>query len=215
MAKKYLVVKVDTNDADYIEGHFQISNEEIEKLKPLLKTIGESEEDCNYPYGNCVRDESGKDLYSPIVGEEVCDFFEDNFLPWSENGFHTIESIKVLEVVSEIDLLTGSEVNEVDEELLYRQVCSLAKSHAADTSVAEVYWSRHPDEVRLIELCTDMPDRPGERVEPVNFSPMPGEGLNITMSFVMIHPDDFDSTILPDGWDKENAICVFDRAGGD
>lgn len=116
--KKYLVVTVDTNDADYNTKQTEIDDVIIEKLKPLFAAIKDFKKykaktgsgmdwtHCNnYPYGECARDDlgekSGMEYYSPIVGQEICDLFESNFAPHCEYGFHTVESVKFIVVESE------------------------------------------------------------------------------------------------------------------
>ena len=100
---KYLIIKVDTNDADYVSNINKISDEDILAIMPLinaLKAFSDANRwEHNYPRGECHRPDMGeksvKELY-PDITEETFDIF-NGFLPSTEYGFHTIESIDVIE----------------------------------------------------------------------------------------------------------------------
>lgn len=127
---KYIEVKVDTNDADYVSVINEISDEDLALIMPLIKAIKAFKEYVvdidghrngtkipynhrnNYPFGECCREDLGeksaRQIYvdSGLVSEDALEAFEDNCIPYPENGFHTIESIRVFEVTSVQDLLS-------------------------------------------------------------------------------------------------------------
>ena len=118
--KEYeIVIKVDTNDADYITEISKISEEDINKIRPLIKAIknfkpyssklndGSSwKHSHNYPFGECLREDLGekepREIYD--FDEEIFDIFE-GCLPYPEYGFHTIKSITVCPLVKKEKLL--------------------------------------------------------------------------------------------------------------
>jgi len=107
-----IAVTVDTNDADYNTEITEITEEDLEKIKPLIEAIknfkpyetqsGPSDNITwrhthNYPHGEYVprRDlgeKSTRELYD--FSEEIFQIFED-LCPYGEYGFHSIESITV------------------------------------------------------------------------------------------------------------------------
>lgn len=121
--KQYLYVIADTNDADYVSRKEEISEEDLNTLKPLIEAIKnftpyktksysgmEWTHSHNYPSGDLVRDDLGelsaRDYYiSKGIAEDVIDLFEEEFTPYAEYGIHTIESIDLLIIAEEIKLL--------------------------------------------------------------------------------------------------------------
>lgn len=122
--KKYIIVKADTNDADYVMEKSEITDEQIEQLKPLIEAIKNFQpyqgftkrnndpwtHRHNFPYGEFVREDLGqKDAFTYYleqgISEDVLDMFCSVFVPSSENGIHTIVSIEINVVQEEIKLL--------------------------------------------------------------------------------------------------------------
>ena len=116
--KKYIIIEADTNDGDYTTNKSEITDEQIELIKPMVEAIknfkpykvkvpGKMEwtHDYNFPTGECVREDLGQlsaeDFYKDIDNFDVF----DEFVPYGENGIHTIESIDILIVAEEIKLL--------------------------------------------------------------------------------------------------------------
>ena len=116
--KKYIIIKADTNDGDYITNKCEITDEQIELIKPMVEAVknfkpyntkvpGKMEwtHDDNYPTGECVREDLGQlsaeDFYKDI---DNFDTF-DQFVPYGEYGIHTIVSIEILEIAKETKLL--------------------------------------------------------------------------------------------------------------
>lgn len=103
-------IEADTNDADYVMEISTISDEDLNKIKPLIAAIkafksykGRSKSGLthyhqnNYPHGECLRCDLGekppREIYKGF-DEEVFELFED-LLPHGEYGIHTIVSIEV------------------------------------------------------------------------------------------------------------------------
>jgi hypothetical protein len=112
--KKYILIEADYNDGDYVQSKHEITDEEIELIKPVAEAIEEFDKITNRfsgGYNWATKDiaEKGKaphDLYvlTGKITEEQYDLFSD-FTPSSEYGIHTIESIEILVVQEEIKLL--------------------------------------------------------------------------------------------------------------
>lgn len=124
---KYLLIKADTNDADYVHSFLPITEEQIAAFTPLFEAImnfkpyvarykGESfgsrsvSRTCthshNFPTGDVLREDMGEkppeEIYAGVVADVVFEGFTENFLPMSEHGIHTIKEIRVLDVTSEV-----------------------------------------------------------------------------------------------------------------
>lgn len=121
MVKYELIIKVDTNDGDYATEVATISDADLDKIKPLIVAIGKFQpyktktesgsewtHTHNYPFGEVVREDLGekepREYYHGVVSEDVIDLFEE-FLPYSEYGFHTIVSIEATPLVKKTKLL--------------------------------------------------------------------------------------------------------------
>ena len=103
---KKIIITVDANDADYLTNIEEISNEDLEKIKPLLEEIKNfkpyegrvwregsppSTFNNNYPFGEySPREDMGEltpeELYLEI-DEEAFEIFND-LCPYGEYGFH-------------------------------------------------------------------------------------------------------------------------------
>ncbi len=111
--KKYIIIKADTNDADYITSKHLITDTELEIIQPIIKAIKDYTEDTSIKHqkwnfwriGN-NDNPSPKELYvdSGKCTQESLDYFND-FRPHGEHGIHSIESIELLEVFKEQRLL--------------------------------------------------------------------------------------------------------------
>lgn len=112
MKKKQWDIKItaDTNDADYVTEISQITDEDLNKIKPLIAAIKNFKaytvkidglkwtHDHNYPVGEySPREDLGekhpREIYKGF-SEEVFQIFED-LIPRGEHGIHTIESIEI------------------------------------------------------------------------------------------------------------------------
>jgi hypothetical protein len=110
---KTFFVEVDTNDADYIGKLVSVSDEKVEKWKPLIEKINNFKpykgtadsgttwnHSSNFPVGECCRYDLGEmdpcELYD-ITEDELDEFIETFELYGGEYGFHTITQIVEIE----------------------------------------------------------------------------------------------------------------------
>lgn len=103
--QKYILVKADTNDGDYITSFTPISNEALATLAPLIEKIKACPESHNFPTGDYDPSYDGEEIRQLYVSpeaeeqdEKVLELFCNNYIPVSENGFHTIKDVSVYEV---------------------------------------------------------------------------------------------------------------------
>lgn len=103
-----IMVKVDMRDADYSVAINDITEEELDRFRPLIKAISEFkpyEDDSgsihysNCPYGECCRDWQGdktiEEIY-PDFDEDLIQEFIEEYCYWtSECGFRSIYQIEV------------------------------------------------------------------------------------------------------------------------
>lgn len=103
MSNKYLVIKADTNDADYIEEWNKLEGwvlENINVVKKVWNTIKEHGNKFNY---NWPDSEYGSGSIYQYVGlndvtEDDIEVFSE-LCPYGEFGIHSIKSVKIVEVV--------------------------------------------------------------------------------------------------------------------
>lgn len=97
MSKKILIITGDYNDADYVTRQYTVSNKELTDLEPIIKKMKK------YKEGNHL--DNWKEKYEDLLTEEELDLI-DSYIPYGPEGeVHTIESIKLLIVLSETTLL--------------------------------------------------------------------------------------------------------------
>lgn len=104
--KKYIIIEADTNDGDYVTEVSEITDEQIELIKPVIEAIKNAPKDKygwgnNYETGEMIDEADAEKLYGHLEGFETF----DNFVPYGDSnypGIHTIESIMI---VSEIEIL--------------------------------------------------------------------------------------------------------------
>ena len=123
--RKFAVITVDTNDADYISETIEVTEEQVLMLARVATAIKafESYEGkqiymgrnhiCrhNFPVGECLREDLGEkaaiEYYvkdkKTIIEEDFLEFME--LLPYGEYGSHTVTTIKILAVIGEIKLI--------------------------------------------------------------------------------------------------------------
>lgn len=121
--KLEITITVDTNDADYLTKVSEISEEDLETIKPLIeaiknfkpytgKTTGsypgrDWSHSHNYHIGEYVREDLGEkqvtEIYSQF-SEKVHELFQD-FCPYGQDGFHTVESVLVAPLTKKTKLL--------------------------------------------------------------------------------------------------------------
>lgn len=103
--KYEIAITVDTNDADYNTATNEISQEQLDKIMPLIKAIKNTKESYNFEYGDIA--EQGWEFpirYSDKFSKDVTELFLE-FLPSTQNGFHTIERIEIYPIPKKERLL--------------------------------------------------------------------------------------------------------------
>jgi hypothetical protein len=98
--KQYILIKADTNDGDYIEEMSEITDEEIERFKKLIPIL----QDHDNSFFTLDQGEA-RDIYDEDELSDDDIAFIENFTPTGSYGIHSIDSIKILFVENEIDLL--------------------------------------------------------------------------------------------------------------
>jgi hypothetical protein len=103
--KKYIIIKADTNDADYVTSEQQINDSQLNVLKPIIEVI-KSVKGYNWETGEMEDGHTPKELYidTGLLTQKQVDLI-DIYIPHGEYGIHTIESIKVLTILEEEELL--------------------------------------------------------------------------------------------------------------
>ena len=113
---KYLIIKADTNDADYITSKNEVSDEQLELLQPVFKVLQEKRIEFlksknwgdrhNWECGEIDNGRTPEKLYieTGLLTQEQVDMFEE-YLPYDEYGLHTIEDIEILVVQESQKLL--------------------------------------------------------------------------------------------------------------
>jgi hypothetical protein len=91
----HLHLVVDTNDADYASSLTKISPETLAKIKPIIEKLVIA---LGTEYGTIQVDYVGHDpetLLTVLDNEEY--YLLSEYFPSTENGFHSIESVKVVD----------------------------------------------------------------------------------------------------------------------
>lgn len=95
-----IVVKADTNDADYVTETSKISLLEIEEIvKPALEIIKAN--GCSVPWNEHNRKKIPESFKEE---EELMDVFRE-MCPFGEYGIHTIESVVYYPLPKKVELL--------------------------------------------------------------------------------------------------------------
>lgn len=120
MSKKYLIIEADINDGDIINSRHEISDEQIELIKPVIQAIKDFDDDKSIKYqkynwwNHGHRNSSTPEQYmSPQkryvdkgkCSQEAFDYFNDLTPSLDNEDIHTIDSIRVLTVIKEERLL--------------------------------------------------------------------------------------------------------------
>lgn len=107
---KYVTVKADTNDGDYVEETTNIDQyikyydlDLVEVVKKTAKIIKENPDGHNWTSGE-MYDEASMSYYKELLTPKEFEFFE-SLVPSGEYGIHSIESITILEVLTDERLL--------------------------------------------------------------------------------------------------------------
>ncbi len=97
--KRVVIICADTNDGDYIYSVDNIPDDDFKRFKKIANIVKSHGNDNNWEnseYGDIPPSE----MYKGTLTEDDIEFFEE-FLPYGEFGIHTIESIRVLQVIQE------------------------------------------------------------------------------------------------------------------
>lgn len=117
--KKYIIVKADTNDADYITNKSLINDENLKIVTDIINKVERqtirywdvNSKDWKEIKAKTISWETGEMQSEPLtvqhpeLTEEEIEFMDENYIPNGEYGIHTIESIEILEVANEYELL--------------------------------------------------------------------------------------------------------------
>ena len=77
----------------------------------------------------------------------------------------------------------------------------MARAHReADPTITNVYWFRHNQEVRLVEVDASVPSSPDGKVHPFRFRPSPEDRLFAPSDVALVSPDELGKAELPEGW---------------
>ena len=104
--KKYISIKADINDGDYVTEITEITDEQIELIKPVIEAIKNAPKDKhdwghNYETGELVDNADAKKLYGHLEGFDTF----DRFVPFGDDnypGVHSIEEIKIFQLLDEL-----------------------------------------------------------------------------------------------------------------
>lgn len=115
MSKLYLEITADSRDSDYVTSRNEISTDLIMKFMPLIEAIKKQkghnwntsdyrgyENDPSIMYKEFMIKDSSKSEYE--CDNDLVTIF-GQFVPFGENGVHTIKNINLIEVVKEERLL--------------------------------------------------------------------------------------------------------------
>lgn len=113
MKKKYLYIEADSNDADYIGKLTPITDEELEKFRPIFENANKQENRSHGRYDHGVPTE--RDYWDKScnpgglwegISKELEEEFLLNFIPsceWSDSGYcYIIAKIKVLTLEEDV-----------------------------------------------------------------------------------------------------------------
>lgn len=97
--KKILIIKADTNDADYVHRITKVTDKQLEKIQPVIDAIRAQEKRFNWPEYEGSVNEKYKDIDPKLI-----EIFSE-YVPSWEHGVHSIDEIIVYEVKSITELL--------------------------------------------------------------------------------------------------------------
>lgn len=122
--KKILIIEADHNDGDYVTAehditkrlaatHVMAQDYDIdgdagkETFLEWITRVATAIKNCDAPYNwpaSEYADGNPKGVYRNVLSSDDIDIF-DEFVPSAEHGIHTIESIRILTVADDVDLL--------------------------------------------------------------------------------------------------------------
>lgn len=110
MVKKYVEIVVDTNDADYATSRHEIDDDSIVWITKVANAIAAFKKTNRFDhnwwnmYNVYYEEKTPNEIYKGVLTEQEIDWFND-YCPSTEEGFHSVESITILEIINETELL--------------------------------------------------------------------------------------------------------------
>jgi hypothetical protein len=111
---KKVIIKGDTNDADYVTSENELDDlteAMVRRVAAAIKLFGEEMKAKGRKYGVAnwptseYADGSPKQLYEGKLDEDDIEWFDD-MAPHGEQGIHTVESIRIVVITEDEDLLS-------------------------------------------------------------------------------------------------------------
>lgn len=103
-----ITVTADTNDADYITNTQILNEDDLPTIKKVIKAIKDFDSKHQRGTGQynwyARRRPGPREVYEDILTEEEIEIFEE-YIPYGEDGIHTIESVEIYEVINKEKLL--------------------------------------------------------------------------------------------------------------
>lgn len=97
--EKYIIIEADTNDGDYVTKVSEITDEQIELIKPVIEAILKN--DKLYETEQLIDEHNAEELYGHLEGFETFAKFvphgDPNYL-----GVHTIESVMIVSKIEKL-----------------------------------------------------------------------------------------------------------------
>lgn len=102
--KKLLYISADTNDGDYVSLKTPITEEELEKILPVIAVLKEKKEknrgwaSHNWVTLDCARSAQDypENMYFGLLTPEQIEMFQE-YVPYGQYGTHTIVEISIIE----------------------------------------------------------------------------------------------------------------------
>ena len=92
--KKYIEIKGDTNDGDYVSERTEVTDAQIEEIKPVIEAIKNSEAQHGFNFDTSeYQNNDAEEVYGNIDGFSMF----RRMVPHGEHGIHSIDSIIILE----------------------------------------------------------------------------------------------------------------------
>lgn len=96
-------------------------------------------------------------------------------------------------------------------DVVERQAKLLAKENRqAEPQISKVYWFPDDNEVRLVELHSEVPSSGDQQLHPYFFRPSPEDNLPAPTGVALIQPDEFGCLGLPPGWGKWDDVVELE-----
>ena len=93
---------------------------------------------------------------------------------------------EVLDLLKSSQIMTTLEYPEIKKQALLL----VKEARLADSSIVRFFWFLDAEQVRLLELTSDMLPTSGDEVEPMFFRPAPEHGMPALSGVAMIREDE-------------------------